>query len=157
MQKLKENRDLVAIVVILLAIAAIFLWIKIYPTIEDPLIENPDELHIIQITPIENGEYAERWYIGDKLTDELSTSVKELLVPLTTTRTFKGDGVVGGVITGSSSLNDSKYYITVVDGDKEKDIWLGKESTCTIRGKEIRNINDPESIIAELYALLAAA
>lgn len=157
MQKLKENKDLLKIAAIILVFAAVFLWIKIYPTIEDPLIENPDELQITRIIPIENGQYAEQWYNGNNLTDDLHTAVKELLVPLTTTRTFEGDGVVGGSIIGDSSLNDSKYYIYVMDGELEKTILLGKENTCTIRGNGVRSINDSESIIADLDALLDAA
>ena len=157
MQKLKGNKDLLKIAAIILVFAAVFLWIKVYPTIEDSLIENPDELEITRIIPIENGQYAEQWYNGNNLTDDLYTAIKELLVPLTTTRTFECDGVVGGAIIGDSSLNDSKYYIYVMDGDLEKTILLGKENTCTIRGKGVRSINDSESIIADLDALLDAA
>jgi len=153
MQKLKENRDLVAIAAILLAFVMLFIWIKIYPTIEDPLIEDPDDTWIIVIDLFEDAERAKTWRKGDNLTDDMEKSIIEMLSSMEIKKSFD--------VGKGQSLDDTNYCIMLFDGNTSKTIWFGNESFCRVDNEGLCDIVTSDDVVAEtiteLDALLAAA
>ena len=148
MQKIKENCDLIAIAAILLAFVLLFIWIKIYPTIEDPLIEYPEETSVLIIDLFEDGERAESWYRGEHITEDMEKAIIEILFSAETKKSFDADK--------GQSLDDVRYCIMLVDGDKSKTIWFGVENICHVDNEEFYDIIDSDGIIAELDALFTA-
>ena len=151
MQKIKNNRELVAIAAILFAFIAIFLWIKIYPTIEDPLVENSDEVTILMINKYQDTEMVGSWGVGEnKMKSVLQQQVVSVLGKGSTHRVF----LVG---THTNQMFGTMYRIELQDGNKHKSIWLGGDRSYVLIGeKTYRYIIDSDIIIAELDALLTA-
>ena len=150
-QKLREKRDLVVIVGILLAFAAVFLWIKIYPAIEDPLIKHHDEVTIQIINKYQDTDMVGSWGAGEnKMESALQQQVVSVLGKGSTHRVF----LVG---THTNKMFGTMYRIELQDGNKHKSIWLGGDHSYVLIGeKTYRYIIDPDIIIAELDALLTA-
>ncbi len=151
MRKLRKNLDLVVIAFILIVFVVISIWIKVYPTIQDPLIESTGNLKVNYIIQRQDTDTVSEWGIAPEVIDaDLQQEVLDILKTGTTTRVFRSSNA-GKVVHGIT------YEISILDGEIEKRIMIGKESTTYAdihEGEDVRKINDPEQLIAALEEVL---
>ena len=91
------------------------------------------------------------WGIAPEVIDaDLQQEVLDILKTGTTTRVFRSSNA-GKVVHGIT------YEISILDGEIEKRIMIGKGSTTYAdihEGEDVRKINDPEQLIAALEEVL---
>ena len=154
MRKLKENFDFIVIGGILLVSVVVFVWVKIYPTIVDPLIENPDQFKVNYIVEYQDEYIVATWGRGTPAIDnELNREMLDILEDKSATRVFRSENTGKG-------LNGNTYYISFSDGDTMKEIIMGENDTTygdISDGKRIGNINESERLIAEIREVLASS
>ena len=151
MKRLKKNFDLIVIAAIVIVFVAVSIWIKVYPTIQDPLIDSTEGLEVNYIIQRQDTDTVSEWGIGPRKIDSgLQQEVLDVLETGTTTRVFRSSNA-GKVSQGTT------YEISILDGEIEKRIMIGKGTTtyADIRdGENVRTINEPEQLVAALEEVL---